>query len=180
MHPTLTLLALAALAGTAQAQDYRQFESAGLRGSEGIVVRVSHPSGWKQVPLEDEMALAELRGPVEGLTGILQIGRGGPRPDVATLCRPERARTMLLAPADEDDARITDVVARMREGRPGFEVRYERKSAGTFLVVRSAIVCLKDTRLVVSCGAIAERKAALDAIQPVCGRVLESLRIAED
>jgi len=182
--PRRFIAAALALASTvlapARADDFADFSSAGLPGSRGLVVRVRHPAGWKMVVPDDDMALAELRGPQGALTGILQIGRGQRRSDVQALCRPERARTMLHNPSQEPDLRITEVVARTSEGRAGFEVRYERSDAPGFLLVRSRIVCLKDTRLVVSCGALGAAKAALSGIEPVCRRVLESLSISEE
>jgi hypothetical protein len=141
-----------------------------------VVVRVSHPTAWKNVALDDPMALAELRGPQGPLTGILQIGRGRPQGDMASLCQPERAQTMMR----NAEARVTDVVARQHEGRPAFEVRYERNDSGAFVLARSVIVCLKDTRLVVSCAASANAKSALAGIEPVCRQVLGSLTISEE
>jgi hypothetical protein len=176
-----TLALSSAVTCVARAEDFEEFSSQGLRGSKGIVVRLRHPAGWKRVPSADGMALAELRGPQGRITGILQIGRGQQRADIETLCRPERARTMLQNPgADEADARVTQVVARKSEGRPGYDVRYERNNAPDFLAMRSLIVCLKDTRLVVSCGAIAAAKSALGAIEPVCAQVLGSVSITEE
>ena len=126
------------------------------------------------------MALAELRGPQGRLTGILQVGRGSLRPGMQSVCDPQRARTMLQKlEGDEADARITDVVARSSGGRPGFEMRYERNQAPDFLRVRSMIVCLKDSRILVSCGATGTVKAALADIEPVCRQVLESVSISE-
>lgn len=184
MHaaPIAALLAVACLCTAgARAQDMAEFSSQGLPGSRGVVVRVSHPAHWKRVPVDDDLALAELRGRQGPLTGILQIGRGRPQADLASACQPERARTMLQQPiADEADARITDVVARKHGDRPGFEIRYERSTAPGFLLVRSLIVCLKDTRLVVSCGATGPAKAALPGIEPVCTQVLDSVAISED
>jgi hypothetical protein len=178
---TATLALTSAFISPARAEDFAEFNSMGLPGSQGVVVRVRHPAGWKQVAIDDDMALAELRGQQGRLTGILQIGRGRQRAGVETPCRPERARTMLLSPAaEESDARITDVFARKHEGRPGYEIRYERNNAPTFLLVRSVIVCLKDSRLVVSCGATGGLKAALAEIEPVCRQVLESLSISEE
>jgi hypothetical protein len=164
----------------ARGQDFQPFDSTGLPGSQGVVVRVSHPPHWKRAVVDDPMALAELRGSHGKLTGILQIGRGRPRADMASLCKPERARTMLqrLGGA-ESDARVTDVFARQHEGRPAFEIRYERNRALDFALIRSVIVCLKDTQLVVSCGGEARVKAALAGIEPVCRQVLESLTISE-
>ena len=46
--------------------------------------------------------------------------------------------------------------------------------------VRSVIVCLKDSQLVVSCGGTGAAKPALAQIEPVCRRVLESLTISEE
>lgn len=160
----------------ARAQDFAVFDSKGQPGFQGVVVRVSHPPAWKKVEIDDEMALAELRGPHGRLTGILQIGRGRPQADMAGLCKPDRARTML----QNSDARVTDVVAREHEGRRAFEIRYERQDAGAYVLVRSVIVCLTDTRLVVSCGATGGMKAALADIEPVCRQVLGSLTISEE
>src|SRR5207253_499207 len=92
--------------------------------------------------------------------------------------------TLLLAsahaqdfPLDEADARVTDVVARRHEGRPAYEVRYERNAAPAFLRVQSLVVCTKDTRVLVSCAGFGSPKSALAQIEPVCRRVMESLRI---
>jgi hypothetical protein len=165
----------------AGAEDFATFSSKGLPGSQGIEVRLRHPARWKQVPLDDPMALAELRGPHGRLTGIVQVGRGRQRGSTEGLCRPDRARTMLQQLAPEDaDARVTDVVARTSAGRPGYEVRYERNHPPDHLRVHSVIVCLKDSRVVVSCGAIGPARAALADIGPVCTQVLESLSISED
>ena len=173
---------LLAAAGLACAGEFTQFDTRGLPRSQGLVVRVNHPPHWKRVPVDDEMALAELRGSeAGGLTGILQIGRGRPRKDLQAQCGPERARTMLQGlSAREPDARVTDVVARTLDGRPAFELRYQRSDAPGFLLVRSVIVCLKDSKLVVSCGATGPAKDVLAAIEPVCRRVLDSLSVAED
>lgn len=178
----LAVLALTgALVPPASAQGLQEFSTLGLPRSEGVVVRVKHPSHWKRVALDDDMAVAELRGRQGPLTGILQIGRGGRRTDLEAACRPERARTMLQGiGAQEPDARVTDVFARRHEGRPAFEVRYERNNPGTFMRVRSVIVCLKDSRLVVSCAGTAATKSALEAIEPVCTQVLGSLTVSED
>ncbi len=176
-----TLAATLVAASPAGAEDLATFDSAGLPGSQGVVVRLRHPSHWKAVRLDDEMALAELRGTQGGLTGILQVGRGGRHNDVQALCKPERARTLLQGIDEaEPGTRVTDVVARNHEGRPGFEVRYERKNPATFLVVRSVIVCLKDSRLLVSCGGEGRTRAAAAAIEPVCRQVIDSLSIRED
>jgi hypothetical protein len=180
---TVTVLALTTLVcPPLRADEFREFSSRGLRGSADLDVRVQHPASWKKVETDDEMALVELRGPQGALTGILQIGRGRrQRTDMEALCHPERARTMLQNPGvQQPDTRITDVVARTTAGRAGYEVRYERNNPPDFLLVRSAIVCLKDSRLVVSCGASGERRSALAAIEPVCAQVLDSLRITED
>lgn len=173
--------ALLAVLQPAGAQESREFSSQGLPGSEGVVVRVSHPSHWRKVEVDDEMALAELRGTQGRLTGILQVGRGRPRHDMASACAPERARTMLQNLAAEDaDARVTEVFARRHEGRAAYEVRYERRHAPDTMAVRSLIVCLKDSRLVISCGALGPSKPALAEMEPVCRQVLESVRISED
>ena len=181
---TASLLLASALAAAANAQElpgFAEFDSARLPGSRGVVVRVRHPAGWKKVEVDDDMALAELRGPQGRLTGILQIGRGRQQEGVEALCRPERARTMLQnLGAEESDVRITDVVARQHEGRPGYEIRYQRSNPPDYLQVRSLVVCLKDSRLVVSCGASGPGKAALADIEPVCRQVFDSLRISED
>lgn len=164
-----------------ESQEFREFNSSGLPRSQGVVVRVSHPAQWKKVVVDDEMALAELRGPQGGLTGTLQIGRGRQRQDMDAICQPGRARTMLqnLA-AEEQDTRVTDVVARMHEGRPAFDIRYERHVAQAFVRVRSLVVCLKDSQLLVSCAGAGEARNALAEIEPVCSRVLESLSISEE
>ena len=172
---------LAAAFQPLRAQETSVFSSQGLAGSEGVVVRVRHPSHWKKVELDDEMALAELRGTRAGITGILQVGRGRLRQDMASACAPGRARTMLQNLAAEDaDARVTDVVARSHGDRAAYEVRYERRQPPAFLAVRSLIVCLKDSRIVVSCGAQATAKHALADMEPVCREVLESVSISED
>jgi hypothetical protein len=173
------------LAGTAatpgHAEDFKEFSSQGLPRSQGIVVRVSHPPQWRKVPLDDEMAIVELRGPHGGLTGILQIGRGRQRNDIDTLCKPDRARTMLAqVSATTEDARVTDVMARTHQGRPAYEIRYERKDAPDHLVVRSVVVCLKDSQLVVSCAGAGGARSAVAGIEPVCSRILESVSITED
>jgi hypothetical protein len=163
----------------ARAQDFAEFSSKGLARSEGLTVRIRHPADWKMVPSEDPMALAELHGPAGRVSGILQLARG--QRGAQALCPPERAATMLQNFAgDEADTRVTEVFARTVAGRPGYEIRYERKHPPSFLQVRSLIVCLRDSRLLVSCGATAASKAALAEIDPVCGQVLESVRIAED
>jgi hypothetical protein len=173
--------ALCAVLRPAAAQEFREFTSQGLHGSEGVVVRVSHPSHWRKVEVDDEMALAELRGTRGRLTGILQVGRGQRRHDMASACAPERARTMLQNVAAEDtDARVMDVFARQHQGRPAYEVRYERKHPQAFMAVRSLIVCLKDSRLVISCGALGPSRPALAEMEPVCHQVLESVRVSED
>jgi hypothetical protein len=177
---TAAVLALtSAIIQPARAQDLQEFNSAGLPGSQGIVVRMQHPASWKKVATDDELALAELQGPQGRLTGILQVARGPRQAGAAALCPPERAPSMLQHPA-EPDARVTEVFARTIEGRPGYEIRYERNTAPALLLVRSVIVCLKDSRVLVSCGATGPAKAALSAIEPVCRRVLDSLRISED
>jgi hypothetical protein len=181
MLRTLLAATLALAILPLRAENLAEFSSRGLPRSDGVEVRLRYPAAWRKVASDDEMALAEFRGPEGALTGILQVGRGARRSDTAALCHPERALTMLQdARARESDARITEVVARATEGRPGFEIRYERNDAPDFLRVRSRIVCLKDTRLVVSCGAMGPAKAALAAIEPVCDRALESLRISEE
>ena len=176
------LLALAcALPLPAAAQGMREFNSRGLPRSEGMAVRLQHPSHWQRVPVDDELALVELRGRQGPLTGILQIGRGGRRADMATACRPERARTLLQGIAGkEPGTRVTDVFARSHEGRPAFELRYERSGGGPFMRVRSLLVCLKDSQLLVSCAGSADARGALDAIEPVCEQVLDSLTVSED
>jgi hypothetical protein len=179
--PLLLASALTAVANAQEVPDFREFDSARLPGSRGVSVRVRHPASWKKVEVDDEMALAELRGPQGRLTGILQIGRGRQQEGIEGLCRPERARTMLQSLGAEDsDVRVTDVVARQHEGRAGYEIRYERNQRRDYLQVRSLIVCLKDSRVVVSCGASGEAKAALAEIEPVCRQVFDSLRISED
>jgi hypothetical protein len=179
----LRLAIAAAAASQVHAQEgLRIFDSGGLPGSEGVVVRVSHPASWRRVPVDDGQVLAELRGPQGPLTGILQVGRGQRRDDLAAICSPERATTMLQKLAEQaPGTRVTDVFARKHEDRPAFEIRYERKEAsGAFLAVHSLIVCLKDTRVLVSCGGTGPRKAALADIEPVCRQVLDSVRISED
>lgn len=180
-HLPASLLALAiALAPPARAgEEFREFDTRGLPGSQGVSVRVGHPAAWRKVAVDDDAALAELRGPHGPLTGIVQVGRGRMRGDMAELCRPERARTMLQG-TGEADLVVTDVVARQHEGRDGYEIRYERAIASSFLRVRSLVLCLKDSRVVVSCGAVGASRPALAAIEPVCDRVLESVRITED
>jgi hypothetical protein len=176
------LAALALLACTdasrAQAPEFAEFSSRGLPRSRGIEVRVSHPPHWRRVETDDAMALAELRGSEGHLTGILQIGRGRRRADIAALCVPERALSLLGQPGE--DTRVTDVVARAHQGRAAYEIRYERSDPPDFLVVRAVLVCLKDSQLVVSCAGTAQAKAAAAAIEPVCARVLESVSIAEE
>lgn len=183
MYPRVSaaVLALAAalVVPARAAEEFREFDSRGLPGSQGLSVRVGHPAHWRKVPVDDDAALVELRGAHGALTGILQVGRGQKRGDMAELCRPERARTMLQATGDPDLV-VTDVAARQHEGRPGYEIRYERTIAPSFLRVRSLVVCLKDSRVVVSCGATGAPRAALAALEPVCDRVLESVRITED
>jgi hypothetical protein len=166
---------------SARAEEFKLFDTSGLPRSQGIAVRVNHPPLWQRVPPEDEMAVAELRGPQGGLTGILQIGRGRQRSDMESLCKPERARTMLQSlTAGDEDARVTDVVARPHQGRPAYSVRYERNSAPAFVAVHSLIVCLKDSQLLVSCAGTGPSKAAVAEIAPVCARVLDSVSITED
>jgi hypothetical protein len=181
-RPAIAALALAwAAAAPARGQDFREFSSKGLPRSEGVVVRVNHPSGWKKVVADDEMALAEFRGVQGKITGVLQIGRGGRRADMEAACQPQRAPTMLQAlGSGESDTRITDVFARKHQGRPAFELRYERNKPPTFTVVRSVIVCLKDSKLLVSCGGEGRQKAAVRDIEPVCRQVLDSLAITEE
>jgi hypothetical protein len=176
-----TLAVTIAAMPLARAEGFREFNSRGLPRSQGVVLRVNHPPQWRMVPAGDDMALAELRGPQGSLTGILQISRGRQRNDMATLCKPERARTMLQNLAGgEQDTRVTDVRASQRQGRPAYEIRYERINAPTFMVVRSVVVCLKDSQVLVSCAGAGEKKAAITGIEPVCGRVLDSLAIAEE
>jgi hypothetical protein len=178
---SLSLALAAGVAGSAQAQDTTRFDSRGLPRSEGLVVQVQHPSGWKRVEADDELALAELRGPQNNLTGILQVARGRRQADMAALCKPERATTMLRDVAGkEPGTRVTDVAARTHQGRAAFEIRYERDDAPLFLRVRSLIVCLKDSRLVVSCAGAGGAKAALPQIEPVCRQVLDSVTVSED
>ena len=163
------------------AEALAQFESRGLPRSQGVVVRLQHPAGWQRVEADDELAMAELRGPHGNLTAILQIARGRRQADMPALCKPERARTMMLDVAGrEPGTRVTDVVARAHRGRPAFEVRYERSDAPLFLVARSMIICLADSRLVVSCAGAGPAKAGLAQIEPVCRQVLESVTVAEE
>jgi hypothetical protein len=175
-------LALAfALVPAVHGEEFMEFSSKGLPGSQGVDVRVRHPAGWKKVDVEDDIGLAELRGPQGQLTGILQVARGLRRPGMEANCDPQRAPTLAQHLAsDESDARVTDVFARSSEGRPGYEIRYERSKAPGFMLVRSRIVCLKDSKVLVSCGATANAKAALAGIEPVCRQVLDSLRITEE
>lgn len=179
-RPFLTAALALTCALSARAEALAEFSSQGLRGSHGLVVRLLHPASWKNVASDDELALAELQGPHGRLTGILQVARGRRQADIETLCRPERARTMLQNLGPEESARVTDVVARGIGGRPGYEIRYERSNGRDFLLARSVVVCLKDTRLLVSCGATGETKAAVAAIEPVCKEVLGSLSVAEE
>jgi hypothetical protein len=172
---------IAVLLLPARAGDLVEFSSQGLPRSEGLVVRLQHPPAWKKVDSDDPLALAELRGPQDGLTAILQVARGARRKDMEAVCRPERATEMLRTlAAEEADTRVTDVFARQYAGRPAYEIRYERGTTPDLLRVRSLIVCLKDTRLVVSCGAMGASKAALDGIEPACSRMFESLSITEE
>jgi hypothetical protein len=165
----------------ARAEGFTEFNSKGLPRSQGVVMRVNHPPQWRMVPARDDMALAELRGPHGSVTGILQIARGRQRTDMATLCKPERARTMLTKlTGGEQDTRVTDVRASQRQGRPAYEIRYERNNAPVFMVVRSVVVCLKDSQVLVSCAGAGQKKAALTSIEPVCSRVLDTLAITEE
>jgi hypothetical protein len=176
-----TLAATIVAISPVHAQDFATFDSTGLRGSEGVAVRVSHPSTWKRVLPDDDMAVAEFRGTEGSLTGVLQIGRGHRRHDVQALCSPERARTMLQGIADrEPGTRVTDVVARKHEGHAGFDIRYERKNADTFTLVRGVIVCLRDSRVVVSCAGEGATRAEAAGIEPVCRRVMQSVTIREE
>lgn len=159
----------------------REFSSRGLPGSQGLVIRLQYPAAWRRVDTDDELALAELRGTAGGLTGILQVGRGLIRADMAQACRPEAARTMLQnLDAQDPDTRVTDVLARLHEGRPAYELRYERSAPPDFLVVRSLVVCVKDSKLLVSCAGAGDSKAVAAEIEPLCRQVLESLRIVEE
>jgi hypothetical protein len=177
----LLVLPLLALAVAASADDFVESGTRGLPGSKGIDVRVRHPADWKRIDSEDPAAIVELRGPEATVSGILQVARGRRRVGADAQCEPDRARSMLQhMAADEADARVTDIFARSVDGRPGYELRYERGDAPGYLLVRSVIVCLKDTRVMVSCGASSARKAALREIEPVCERVLGSLRISEE
>jgi hypothetical protein len=165
----------------ARADDFVETSTRGIAGSQGLDLRVRHPADWKRVDSDDAAALVELRGPEGRLTPILQVARGRRRLGADALCQPERAREMLQhMAADEADTRVTDLFARSVDGRPGYELRYERSNAPEHLLVRSVIACLKDTRVLVSCGASGPHKAALREIEPVCSRVLESLRISEE
>ena len=173
-------LAVTGVAG-AQAPSFKETSTRGRPRSDGLVVRVSHPAEWREVISDDEMALAELRGPHGRLTGILQIGRGLRRKDTEALCAPERAQTMLKdITAEDPDVLVTDVVARKHEGRPAYEVAYQRNSAPVFMRVRSVIVCTKDSQVVVSCAGGGAAKSALAEIEPVCRQVLDSLSISEE
>ncbi|NML44137.1 hypothetical protein HHL11_10280 [Ramlibacter sp. G-1-2-2] len=173
------LLASACIA--AAAQDVKLFDSRGLRGSEGVSVRLPLPASWHKVEPEDDLALAEFRGPQGQATGILQIARRRLRAGADAACAPARAPELLRQlPEEEADTRITDVFARQVAGRPGYEVHYERDAAPAFLAVRSVIVCLKDSRLLVSCGGTAAAKPALADLEPACQHVLENVEISED
>lgn len=165
----------------AQTLDFKEFSTRGLPGSRGVVVRLQHPAGWKKVPVDDAGALAELRGAQGPLTGILQIGRGRRQPGTQAACQPERARTLLQSLAvTEPEARVTEVFARQHEGRPAYEFRYERNTPPDFLRVRGVIVCLKDSKLLVSCGALGPARAALAAIEPLCRQLLDSVTVVEE
>ena len=171
------------IAEPAGAQDWATFDSRGLPRSQGVVIRVPHPAAWQRVPPDDELALAELRGPHAGLTGIVQIARGRRHTDIAPLCRPERARTMLAdLEAQAPGTRVTDVVAHVHQGRPGFELRYERADDRQVLRVHTRIVCLRDSRLVVSCAATADlrQRHRLAELEPVCARVLGGVEVSEN
>lgn len=168
------------MAGSSFAQDLQEFSTARLPRSEGIVVRVSHPAPWRPVETDDPSAIAELRGPQGSVTGILQIGRGEKRGDIASLCQPERAATMLQnLSTQEPGTQVTDVFARRHEGHPAFELRYERRNGNEVMAVHSLIVCLKDTRLLVSCAGVGARNA-LAGMAPVCRQVLDSVKVVED
>ena len=176
-----TLAVSFAAMSLARAEGFREFNSKGLPRSQGVVVRVNHPPHWQMVPVGDDMALAELRGRHGSLTGILQIARGRQRKDMGTLCKPERASKMLRnLTGGEQDTRVTDVLARQRQGRPAYEIRYERNNAPGFMVVRSVVVCLKDSQVLVSCAGAGEMKATVSGIERVCSRVLDSLAISEE
>jgi hypothetical protein len=178
-----TFLLLAAATAHAQPQDLATLDTKGIARSAGLSVRVQHPAAWKRVRSDDELALAELRGPQGGLTAILQVSRGAARADMAELCKPERARTMLTDVNNhEPGTRVTDVFARTWQGRPAFELRYERSESDppSFLVARSLVVCLKSSRLLVSCAGSGPAKHALAEIEPVCRQVLDSVTISED
>lgn len=181
MPATLVPLVLALAAqGAVPANESRTFHSKGLPRTHGIAIRIDLPPAWRRVEPADELAIAELRGPQGRLTGTLQIARGQRRADMATACRPERARTMLeRLSKQEPDARMTSAIAREHEGRPAFELRYEHNSAQVFTRVRSLIVCLKDSQLLVSCAGESALRPALEEIEPVCARVLDSLRVQE-
>jgi hypothetical protein len=176
---TFTAAALAALLANAQAhaQDFRELRT----GAAGVVVRVRHPVQWQQVVPQDAGALAEVRGPQGPLTAVLQVGLGQPRADIASVCKPERALTMLQnLQGDEADARVTDVVARTHEGRAAYDVRYERHDAQEFLRVHSLVVCTSERRVLVSCGATGRTRPAVAAIDPVCRQVMDSVSISEE
>ncbi|MCG2591725.1 hypothetical protein LZ009_02920 [Ramlibacter sp. XY19] len=177
----LLVLPLLLLAVVARADDFVESSTRGMPGSKGMELRLQHPADWKRIESEDPAALIELRGPEGDVSGILQVARGRRRLGADAQCEPDRARSMLQHMAsDEADARVTDLFARSVDGRPGYALRYERANAPGYLRVRSVIVCLKDTRVLVSCGASSPKKAALREIEPVCERVLESVRISEE
>lgn len=173
-------IALLAVACSAFAADLQEFSTAGLPRSEGIVVRVAHPAAWRRVDTDDPSAIAELRGPQGRVSAILQVGRGEKRADIAAVCEPQRAATMLQnVSAQEPGTHVTEVFARKLDGRPAFELRYERRNDRQLLAVHSLIVCLKDTRLLVSCAGVGAKNALPD-IEPVCRQVLDSVSVQED
>ncbi len=175
-----SLLAAGTATPAAAQEAWASFDSRGLPRSEGARVRLQHPPGWKRVAPSDAMALAEWEGTQGELTSVLQVARGRPQTDMEALCRPERARTLLQDIAGhEPGTRMTDVVARKVQGRPAYELRYERHVPPDHLLARSLIVCLQSTRLLVTCGVSGPLKNALVEAEPVCRQVLESLEVEE-
>ena len=49
----------------------------------------------------------------------------------------------------------------------------------SFMAVRSVVVCLKDSQVLVSCAGVGDKKAAVTGIEAVCSKVLDSLVITE-
>jgi hypothetical protein len=180
----LPALALACIAGPSPSlsQALGEISIRDASRAPGVLsVRVQRPLEWKPVVPDDPQALAELRGPLDGLGGTLQIGRGARVHDIAALCAPHRAPTMLRAvESAEPGTRVTEVRATTHQGRPAFAVGYERRAAAEYTRVHSLIVCLQDSRLLVSCAGTGASKAALSRVDPVCRQVLESLQVTEE